>query len=48
MLYLSKPLELSSQSEYFSVDEIIEVKTMKYMGLHVDSKTGKVIKDCRA
>ena len=37
MQYLSKPLELSSQSE-FSDDEIKEVKTMKSMELQADTK----------
>ena len=39
MQYLSKPLELSPQSESLSDDEIKEEKTMKAMELQADLKS---------
>ena len=38
MQYLDKPLKLSPQSEYFSDNEIKEVKSIKAMKLQADPK----------
>ena len=46
MQYLSKPLELSPQSKYFSDNKIKEVKSIKVMKFQADPKTEKVIKYC--